>query len=672
MKKISFHRSLSGRSVLFTILPIIVILTSVLAYTATNAFARIRIDAEEMIEQLATVVAKEVEIGNSRASVAVKILAFGQESALFGQRPESVNFARRVLAEFPEFTGIYIGYEANADTDDAEYLRSTTDSELRKSMDVEGRFLPYWFRDNNNLLMEHLVDMETSQYWQGVHDLFDESGTATEMVTEPNIYEGKMVVEQTFPVLRDGKFVGSAGVDRALDDLDAFLREIKNRESVDVFLISREGRFIAATSHEDELKTRSVVDTGYSAIFSDLLKQEREQSLLVASDPFTKSTHYYASAQVLTGDWLVVLSLPESSVLGPIYDEYNKLVWLAGISVFIVLVIALWSANKTSRQIKKAVVAANMLAEGDLAVELPMDKGVDELEQMYRSFNDVQHSYKRINDVVSAIAHGDFGKRLEKRSDKDTLTDAINGMAVRRRKAEEELRQLSYRLELGVESASMGIWDWDIPNNITSWNDKLFEIYGLPKQVPMPYESWAAAVHPDDLPGAESWLQSVFENKSKGETEFRIIRPDGSVRHIYAAALPVTDDNGEVVREIGINIDVTRKREAEQELMQAKELAEEATRAKSDFLANMSHEIRTPMNAIMGMNQLCLKTELAPKQRDYLEKVDRAANSLLGIINDVLDLSKIEANKLELEHIEFRIEDVLDSLRHLVDLKAQN
>ncbi|MGI9262544.1 MAG: response regulator, partial [Woeseiaceae bacterium] len=201
---------------------------------------------------------------------------------------------------------------------------------------------------------------------------------------------------------------------------------------------------------------------------------------------------------------------------------------------------------------------------------------------------------------------------------------------------------------------------------------KAFEIYGLPRQVPMPYENWAAAVHPDDLPGAESWLQSVFEKKEKGETEFRIIRPDKSVRHIHAAALPVTDENGEVIREIGINLDITRKKEAELELRQAKEQAEAATRTKSDFLANMSHEIRTPMNAIIGMNQLCLKTDLAPKQRDYLQKVDRAANTLLGIINDVLDLSKIEANKLELEHVDFRVEDVLESLRHLVDLKAQN
>ncbi|MBF0289905.1 MAG: response regulator [SAR324 cluster bacterium] len=110
----------------------------------------------------------------------------------------------------------------------------------------------------------------------------------------------------------------------------------------------------------------------------------------------------------------------------------------------------------------------------------------------------------------------------------------------------------------------------------------------------------------------------------------------------------------------------------EKELADAKDIAESATEAKSDFLANMSHEIRTPMNAILGMTHLCMQTELTAKQHDYLSKVHSSANALLGIINDILDFSKIEAGKMDMETIDFNLEEVLGNVSTLISDKAHD
>ncbi len=121
---------------------------------------------------------------------------------------------------------------------------------------------------------------------------------------------------------------------------------------------------------------------------------------------------------------------------------------------------------------------------------------------------------------------------------------------------------------------------------------------------------------------------------------------------------------------IGLLVDITDQKRVAEELRLAKAKAEEATQMKSMFLANMSHEIRTPMNAIIGLSHLALKTQLTPKQRDYVGKVHNAGTSLLAIINDILDFSKIEAGKLDLETIDFKLDEVITSVTTLTAQKA--
>jgi PAS domain S-box-containing protein len=153
-------------------------------------------------------------------------------------------------------------------------------------------------------------------------------------------------------------------------------------------------------------------------------------------------------------------------------------------------------------------------------------------------------------------------------------------------------------------------------------------------------------------------------------TEEQVNTCQGS-RLLRTRKAPILDEQGNPAYLLGISDDITEQRAAEQSLAEARILAEKANQAKSDFLANMSHEIRTPMNGIIGLTELALTTDLNPQQTDYLRKVNQSAQSLLGLLNDILDLSKIEANRLELESIPFDLHDLLEQISSLMAIYSQ-
>jgi two-component system, sensor histidine kinase and response regulator len=239
----------------------------------------------------------------------------------------------------------------------------------------------------------------------------------------------------------------------------------------------------------------------------------------------------------------------------------------------------------------------------------------------------------------------------------------------RRKMIEDTLRESEERFRDLYDHAPVGYIEYDMEERITSVNQTYLEMLGYTAEEIIGQCVWKFNVEGETTreqvmaklsgvlpPGKE--LERTYQRKD--ETTFPVLIEDRLIL-----------DTKNRIRGIRSTVqDITERKRAEEELQKAKEAAETATRAKSDFLANMSHEIRTPMNAIVGLSHLALKTDLTAKQRDYMDKIVSSSHSLLGLLNDILDLSKIEAGKLEIEKTNFHLDEVLNNIDTMVSQKA--
>lgn len=253
-----------------------------------------------------------------------------------------------------------------------------------------------------------------------------------------------------------------------------------------------------------------------------------------------------------------------------------------------------------------------------------------------------------------------------------------------RREADRLLRESEARYRSLAENSADWIWAIREDGQATYTNDRGLELLGLSRDEFIQADC-LSLIHPDDKTKLLDVLSAAVKNKS-GWSDVLIRRrtKDGEYRAFESNASPIIDSKGDIVGFQGVDRDVTDRLRSETELAchrehleelvvtrtvdlaRAKEKAESANLAKSAFLANMSHEIRTPMNAIVGLTYILRRSDLTPMQVDRLGKIDLAAHHLLEIINNILDLSKIEEGKFNLEEVSVSIPDLLDKVCSIV------
>ncbi len=260
----------------------------------------------------------------------------------------------------------------------------------------------------------------------------------------------------------------------------------------------------------------------------------------------------------------------------------------------------------------------------------------------------------RFVKMVDSYAAGESGafKQGTPYSEFRPLVNVLDEMG---EKIESQVRSLQLT-QHAVDSSSVAIYWIDLDANISYANNAAVQNTGHSKEA---LEKMSLIDIEYNLSN-KIWQERLEELKIEGSLTFESVhlRKDNSTFPVQVTATFLKFADKEYI--FAFVNDISKVRHAE-----------DATQAKSDFLANMSHEIRTPMNAVIGMAHLALKTDLTPKQRDYLNKIQSSANSLLGIINDILDFSKIEAGKLDMEAVEFDLSQTLDNVANVVTVKAQ-
>jgi PAS domain S-box-containing protein len=237
------------------------------------------------------------------------------------------------------------------------------------------------------------------------------------------------------------------------------------------------------------------------------------------------------------------------------------------------------------------------------------------------------------------------------------------------RLSEMSLRESEERFRIMADSCPTIIWVTDAQGRTRLANRMCREFFSSDFEQ-VDGEQSRFVIHPEDHSEYTAKFLLAMHHRAPFRAEARVRRSDGEWRWIASHAEPRLSVDGDFLGYVGISPDITDRKQSEEALQRAKDAAEGANRAKSEFLANMSHEIRTPMNGVIGLTDLALDTELTLEQREYLDGVRSSADSLLRILNDILDLSKIEAGKLELELIQFDLHQTVQGVSKLLGVRA--
>lgn len=272
---------------------------------------------------------------------------------------------------------------------------------------------------------------------------------------------------------------------------------------------------------------------------------------------------------------------------------------------------------------------------------------------LQRALNELGQEKARTSQLLSEVE--------QQNRELDRLRSSVHRESNSRLLAEEALDETRDRLQMAVDAAGLALWDWQLPAQQMFLTARWGELIGdIGRDAYWELADLKARLHPEDAHLLEAAMSHLLQGREQRAVVQHRVRTDTGWMWVETHGMVAEHDaKGKPIRLMGTLADIGERKRIEQDSARARELAEQASRAKSEFLANISHEVRTPLNALMGLTRMLMESPLNAEQANWLSLMDSSAQSLLALLNDILDLSRIEAGKLEIEHTRFDLHRAL-------------
>jgi methyl-accepting chemotaxis protein len=397
-RSVKFRNSMLGRGLLLGVLPAALVMLSVSAINGFRSLSSAEARLEADLRQATDLLAAEIGRANRANLDVVRAIARAQEEGLFGRRAESLGFMERTLRETPHAHATSLGYEPDADGQDANGAGAGVPAE---ALGPGGRLYAYFKRDPaapGGIRLEPLAEVpEDGGLWYRVpKERFERAGIAGPSVTKPYNYLGADIIEFVCPIIVGGQFRGIVGIDMSLSDLQARVEQVAKSLDADVYLETR-GFYICATSDSrggPPLRNAAVAGSPYSTAFE--AAPASGVGVLKAGDPVTGESCYFLATRIPDGSWRLLVRKPTSVILAEATATVLRNIATAsiGIAMFVALLTAV--AVASSRRVQGARIAAERIAAGDLSQRVEPSAAGDESAELVRAMS-------RMNDDLAGI-----------------------------------------------------------------------------------------------------------------------------------------------------------------------------------------------------------------------------------------------------------------------------